>query len=203
MCYTRVSATIRCDFTPTLLFYTLGTSIKPKSKMILRYRVKVNIMKMRRKKGFFSISAVAKMFSVHQQTVRLYEKQGLISPKRSSGNTRLFSEEDIDQLEEVIYLTHEMGINLAGVEMILRLKKQIKKMQSDMNKIFDTTQQELEQENEKSKEIVQSSYQRLLQLKNKDSKTTKPADTTPHPKESAPDDGTLDIDNWEIEYEDD
>lgn len=167
-------------------------------------------MKMRRKKGFFSISAVAKMFSVHQQTVRLYEKQGLISPKRSSGNTRLFSEEDIDQLEEVIYLTHEMGINLAGVEMILRLKKQIKKMQSDMNKIFDTTQQELEQENEKSKEIVQSSYQRLLQLKNKDKQSPpysaeagKGRDTPHHPEKSTPDDGTLDIDNWEIEYEDD
>ena len=56
-------------------------------------------MKIRRKKGFFSISAVAKMFSVHQQTVRLYEKQGLIAPKRSTGNTRLFSEEDIDRLE--------------------------------------------------------------------------------------------------------
>src|SRR5690606_7972706 len=94
------------------------------------------IMKVRRKKGYFSISAVSKMFSVHQQTVRLYEKQGLISPKRSSGNTRLFTEEDIDQLEEVIHLTHEMGINLAGVEMILRLKKQMKKMQSDMNKLF-------------------------------------------------------------------
>src|SRR5436189_1850182 len=108
------------------------------------------IMKIRRKKGFFSISAVAKMFSVHQQTVRLYEKQGLISPKRSSGNTRLFSEEDIDQLEEVIYLTHEMGINLAGVEMILRLKKQIKKMQSEMTKIFDSTQEQLDLETEKS-----------------------------------------------------
>jgi MerR family transcriptional regulator/heat shock protein HspR len=159
-------------------------------------------MKVRRKKGFFSISAVAKMFSVHQQTVRLYEKQGLISPKRSSGNTRLFSEEDIDQLEEVIYLTHEMGINLAGVEMILRLKKQIKKMQNEMNKIFDSTQQELEQENEKSKEIVQSSYQRLLQLKNKDKQTPtsdvsskKPANNTKSRGEA------VDIDNWEIEYE--
>src|SRR5260221_12509796 len=135
-------------------------------------------MKVRRKKGFFSISAVAKMFSVHQQTVRLYEKQGLINPKRSSGNTRLFSEEDIDQLEEVIYLTHEMGINLAGVEMILRLKKQMKKMQSDMNKMFDSTQQELDQESEKSKEIVQSSYQRLLRLKNKDKDTTTPEETS-------------------------
>lgn len=159
-------------------------------------------MKIRRKKGFFSISAVAKMFSVHQQTVRLYEKQGLISPKRSSGNTRLFSEEDIDQLEEVIYLTHEMGINLAGVEMILRLKKQIKKMQNEMNKIFDTTQQELDQENEKSKEMVQSSYQRLLQLKNKESKTTTP--DVPVKKEAHPtrSDDTVDVDNWEIEYED-
>ena len=159
-------------------------------------------MKVRRKKGFFSISAVAKMFSVHQQTVRLYEKQGLISPKRSSGNTRLFSEEDIDQLEEVIYLTHEMGINLAGVEMILRLKKQIKKMQNEMNKIFDSTQQELEQENEKSKEIVQSSYQRLLQLKNKDKQTPSSdaqSKKSAHPTKSS--DETVEVDNWEIEYE--
>jgi len=159
-------------------------------------------MKIRRKKGFFSISAVAKMFSVHQQTVRLYEKQGLINPKRSSGNTRLFSEEDIDQLEEVIYLTHEMGINLAGVEMILRLKKQIKKMQNEMNKIFDTTQQELEQENEKSKEIVQSSYQRLLQLKNKESKTTPSHENQQKTSASPEVDDTVDVDNWEIEYED-
>jgi MerR family transcriptional regulator, heat shock protein HspR len=158
-------------------------------------------MKIRRKKGFFSISAVAKMFSVHQQTVRLYEKQGLISPKRSSGNTRLFSEEDIDQLEEVIYLTHEMGINLAGVEMILRLKKQMKKMQNEMNKIFDSTQQELEQENEKSKEIVQSSYQRLLQLKNKDGKPVPPKPAAGEQNNTRTQDGTVDVDNWEIEYE--
>jgi len=141
------------------------------------------------------------MFSVHQQTVRLYEKQGLISPKRSSGNTRLFSEEDIDQLEEVIYLTHEMGINLAGVEMILRLKKQIKKMQNEMNKIFDSTQQELDQENEKSKEIVQSSYQRLLRLKNKDEKPESPKTPTTGQNNKDTQDGSVDVDNWEIEYE--
>jgi len=156
-------------------------------------------MKVRRKKGFFSISAVAKMFSVHQQTVRLYEKQGLITPKRSSGNTRLFSEEDIDRLEEVIYLTHELGINLAGVEMILRLKKQIKKMQNEMNKIFDSTQEQLDLESEKSKEIVQASSQRLLQLKNKpvENKTNKPATTTVKETEKEP----VTVDNWEIEYE--
>src|ERR1700731_1447850 len=96
---------------------------------------------MKRKKGFFSISAVAKMFSVHQQTIRLYEKEGLLTPKRSTGNTRLFSEEDVNRLEEIIYLTHQLGINLAGVEMILKLKKQIHKMQKDMNKLFEDTQQ--------------------------------------------------------------
>jgi MerR family transcriptional regulator/heat shock protein HspR len=159
-------------------------------------------MKIRRKKGFFSISAVAKMFSVHQQTVRLYEKQGLISPKRSSGNTRLFSEEDIDQLEEVIYLTHEMGINLAGVEMILRLKKQMKKMQNEMNKMFDTTQEELDQQNDKSKEMVQSSYQRLLRLKNKTEQPASPAaPTDKNGKTQTENDDTVDMDNWEIEYE--
>ena len=142
------------------------------------------------------------MFSVHQQTVRLYEKQGLISPKRSSGNTRLFSEEDIDQLEEVIYLTHEMGINLAGVEMILRLKKQIKKMQNEMNKIFDTTQQELDQENEKSKEIVQSSYQRLLRLKNKIGTPAAPESGANEQNiDAEKEDNSVDVDNWEVEYE--
>src|SRR5579872_6541274 len=108
-------------------------------------------MKVKRKAGFFSISAVAKMFSVHQQTIRLYEKQGLIVPKRSDGNTRLFSEEDIDRLEEIIYLTHELGINLAGVEVIFKLKKQIKKMQNDMNKMFDKTQQDLDEQTEQTK----------------------------------------------------
>lgn len=162
----------------------------------------VLIMKIRRKKGYFSISAVSKMFSVHQQTVRLYEKQGLINPKRSSGNTRLFAEEDIDQLEEVIYLTHEMGINLAGVEMILRLKKQIKKMQNDMNKLFESTQQELEQENEKSKEIIHASTQRLMQLKNKSASEEKNPDKPFTSEKDSPQKEPLTVGNWEIEYDD-
>src|ERR1700677_3638548 len=108
----------------------------------------------KRKKGYFSISAVAKMFSVHQQTIRLYEREGLVSPKRSDGNTRMFSEEDVNRLEKIIYLTHQLGINLAGVEMILKLQKQIKKMQKDMNKIFDKTNEELTKNVESSKQIV-------------------------------------------------
>lgn len=153
-------------------------------------------MKTRRKKGYFSISAVAKMFEVHQQTIRLYEKQGLINPKRSAGNTRLFSEEDIDQLEEVIHLTHDLGINLAGVEMILKLKKQISKMQKDMNKMFESTQQELEKQAEASKASIQTSAQRLLALKQNKNKQLN--------------EQTVDVDideesdeNWEITFDED
>jgi MerR family transcriptional regulator/heat shock protein HspR len=154
-------------------------------------------MKVKRKKGFFSISAVAKMFSVHQQTIRLYEKQGLITPKRSEGGTRLFSEEDIDRLENIIYLTHELGINLAGVEMVLKLKKQIKKMQDDMNKVFDQTQEQLDKDTQEAKDIIQHSRQKLLRIKQEqqalqhDETQSEHIDTEP-----------LDIDNWEIEYED-
>jgi len=121
---------------------------------------------MRKKKGYFSISAVAKMFSVHQQTIRLYEKEGLINPKRSSGNTRLFSEEDVNKLEEVIYLTHQLGINLAGVEMILKLQKQIKKMQKDMNAVFRKAQKELIQESEIKKINIKEVSDKIVSLKN-------------------------------------
>ena len=91
---------------------------------------------MKRKKGYFSISAVAQMLSLHQQTIRLYEREGLISPKRSSGNTRLFSEEDINQLEEIIFLTQKVGVNLTGIEMILKQRVKIEKLQNKINKMF-------------------------------------------------------------------
>ncbi len=129
-----------------------------------QHRVKCKRMKSR-KKGFFSISAVAKMFSVHQQTIRLYEKEGLITPKRSEGNTRLFSEDDVDRLEEIIHLTHTIGINLAGVEMILRLQKQIKKMQKEMNQLFQQAQEELVQESALNKEIARETAARIMYIK--------------------------------------
>src|ERR1700752_347537 len=114
-------------------------------------------MKINRKRGYFSISAVAKMFSIHQQTIRLYEKEGLGTPKRSEGNTRLFGEEDIDRLEEIIYLTHELGINLAGVEMVLKLKKQVSKMQKEMNDMFNETQKNLDEQAQHSKRAIEES----------------------------------------------
>ncbi|NDD54892.1 MerR family transcriptional regulator [bacterium] len=120
---------------------------------------------MRKRKGFYSISVVAKMFSVHQQTIRMYEKQGLISPKRSEGNTRLFSEEDVDRLEEVIYLTHKLGVNLAGVEIILKLQKKLKRMQDDMNKMFKDTEGEFELEKQHIRDDIKRQAERLAAIK--------------------------------------
>lgn len=145
---------------------------------------------MKRKKGFFSISAVAKMFSIHQQTIRLYEREGFIVPKRSEGNTRLFSEEDVDKLEEIIYLTHKLGINLAGVQMVLKLQKQMKKMQKDMNDIFNETQKDLSKTETKHKEEAQDAALLLSQIKKKN---VSYKDDSIHP--------TVVDENWEIEYD--
>ncbi len=120
---------------------------------------------MKKRKGFYSISVVAKMFSVHQQTIRMYEKEGLITPRRSEGNTRLFSEEDVERLEEVIYLTHKLGVNLAGVEIILKLQRKVKRMHEDMNKMFEAAQKNLEEEGEAIKQDLKQQVSRLVKIK--------------------------------------
>lgn len=158
--------------------------------MVVTYRI---AMKIKRKKGFFSISAVAKMFSVHQQTIRLYEKEGLLNPKRSEGNTRLFSEEDIERLEEIIYLTHQLGINLAGVQMILKLKKQMKKMQQQMNEIFEETHKQLDKQSKVSEQAIKTSAKQLMKLKQEKA--------LPSPHDTQSPENIVEMDNWEIEYE--
>lgn len=150
---------------------------------------------MKRKKGFYSISAVAEMFSVHQQTIRLYEKEGLISPKRSDGNTRLFSEEDIERLEEVIYLTHQLGINLAGVEMIIKLQKKIKRLQGEMNKLLDDAQEDLQSEELLTKRHARESAQRLINIKQEHKKDI------PLKQEANPHEASIELSQWEIDYD--
>lgn len=151
--------------------------------------------KLKKKQAYFSISAVAKMFSVHQQTIRLYEKEGFINPKRSDGNTRMFSEEDVDRLEEIINLTHQLGINLAGVEMILKLQKKIKRMQKDMNKIFTNAQSELIEETDVRKSIISSQTNQLLKIKK--SVDIHSSDNQNNDKQSKKDM----FNDWDIDYE--
>lgn len=153
-------------------------------------------LEMKRKKGFYSISVVAKMFTVHQQTIRMYEKEGLITPKRSTGNTRLFSEDDVDKLEEIIYLTHKMGINLAGVEMIFKLKKKMQKLQDDMNNLLATAQEQLDKDTEDFKQQARKQAQRLFDIK-KENQIEVVNEPVKDKKEEES------IDDWQIEYDQD
>ena len=150
--------------------------------------------KIKKNQAFFSISAVAKMFSVHQQTIRLYEKEGFITPKRSDGNTRMFSEEDVDRLEQVIHLTHQLGINLAGVEMILKLQKKIVRMQKDMNKIFTNVQSELAHETDAKKSMIQTQSKQLSQIKKNKSLGTDESDVNEGSKKDK-------FNDWDVDYE--
>lgn len=103
---------------------------------------------MKRKKGYYSISATSKMIGIHQQTIRMYEREGLITPERSRGNTRMFTEDDVKLLEQIIYYTSTLGVNLAGVEIILKMEQKINKLQTKINKMFDVSKSVLTSEKE-------------------------------------------------------
>ena len=83
----------------------------------------------KRSKAAYMISAVAEQYQVHPQTLRLYEREGLLKPSRSEGNTRLYTDEDIERLEVILKLTRDLGVNLAGVEIILNMREKMEEMQ--------------------------------------------------------------------------
>ncbi len=85
-----------------------------------------------RKKTGYMISAVAELYELHPQTLRLYERLGLLKPSRSDGNTRLFTEADLKRLETILSLTRDLGVNLAGVEVILNMREKMEMMQNEM-----------------------------------------------------------------------
>ena len=89
------------------------------------------------------ISAVAEQYSIHPQTLRLYEREGLLAPSRSDGNTRLYTTEDLERLEVILKLTRELGVNLAGVEIILNMREKMEAMQRQMEGFIDSLNQEL------------------------------------------------------------
>ncbi len=99
-----------------------------------------------REHRLFMISVVAEMLGIHPQTLRLYEREGFIKPKRSGGNTRLYSEEDVERLEMVLRLTRELGVNLAGVEVVLSMREKMEQMQREMEETIVRLREELARE---------------------------------------------------------
>ena len=94
---------------------------------------------------YVMISVVAERYGIHPQTLRLYEREGLIKPTRSAGNTRLYDEEAIRRLEIILTLTRELGVNLAGVEVILNMKEQMDKMQVEIERLIDHVRREAQE----------------------------------------------------------
>jgi MerR family transcriptional regulator, heat shock protein HspR len=97
----------------------------------------------KKSKAAFMISAVAEQYAIHPQTLRLYEREGLLKPSRSDGNTRLYTVEDIERLEVILHLTRDLGVNLAGVEIILNMREKMGEMQSQIQEFIATLNREL------------------------------------------------------------
>ncbi len=92
---------------------------------------------MKRKVRTYTISAVAEMYDIHPQTLRLYEREGLLKPSRSIGNTRLYEDQDLERLEVILSLTRDLGVNLAGVEIILNMREKMDQMRREFEQFFD------------------------------------------------------------------
>jgi len=89
------------------------------------------------------ISAVAEQYGIHPQTLRLYEREGLLAPSRSEGNTRLYTDDDLERLEVILHLTRDLGVNLAGVEIILNMREKMSAMQKQIEEFVATLNNEL------------------------------------------------------------
>jgi MerR family transcriptional regulator/heat shock protein HspR len=94
----------------------------------------------------YMISVVSEMLGIHPQTLRLYEREGFIKPKRSGGNTRLYSDDDIEKLEMILRLTRELGVNLAGVEVVLSMRERMEQMQREMEESILVLREQLARE---------------------------------------------------------
>ncbi len=96
-----------------------------------------------RGKAAYMISAIAEQYQIHPQTLRLYEREGLLKPSRSDGNTRLYTQEDIERLEVILKLTRDFGVNLAGVEIILNMREKMEAMQHQIEEFVSTLNEQL------------------------------------------------------------
>ena len=117
-----------------------------------------------RSKAAYMISAVAEQFQIHPQTLRLYEREGLLAPSRSEGNTRLYTDQDLDRLEVILKLTRELGVNLAGVEIILNMREKMSAMQRQIEDFVSTLNRELTIQARRSAEEPHNSLIPVIQM---------------------------------------
>jgi MerR family transcriptional regulator/heat shock protein HspR len=97
----------------------------------------------RKSKGAYMISAVAEMYDIHPQTLRLYEREGLLLPSRSDGNTRLYTDEDLERLEFILNLARDLGVNIAGIAIVLQMRERMEEMNRQMQSFVDYVRTEM------------------------------------------------------------
>jgi MerR family transcriptional regulator, heat shock protein HspR len=117
-----------------------------------------------RSKAAYMISAVAEQYQIHPQTLRLYEREGLLAPSRSDGNTRLYTDGDLERLDVILKLTRELGVNLAGVEIILNMREKMAAMQKQMEDFVTTLNRELVQQAGRTADEPKRSLIPVIQL---------------------------------------
>jgi MerR family transcriptional regulator/heat shock protein HspR len=97
----------------------------------------------RKSKGAYMISAVAEMYDIHPQTLRLYEREGLLKPSRTEGNTRLYTDEDLERLEFILNLARDLGVNIAGIGIILQMRERMEEMNRQMHSFVEYVRTEM------------------------------------------------------------
>ncbi len=97
----------------------------------------------RKSKGAYMISSVAEMYEIHPQTLRLYEREGLLKPSRTEGNTRLYTDEDLERLEFILNLARDLGVNIAGIGIILQMRERMEEMNRQMQNFVDYVRSEM------------------------------------------------------------
>jgi len=107
------------------------------------------------------ISAVAEMYTIHPQTLRLYEREGLLKPSRSEGNTRLYTKEDLERLETILSLTRDLGVNLAGIEVILNMRARMDEMEREMQAFVELVRNEMLGRGAEAPERIQNALVRI------------------------------------------
>ena len=112
-------------------------------------------------KKYHHISTVARIYKIHPQTLRLYEREGLLTPSRSEGNTRLYSDEDLKQLELILDITRDLGVNLAGVEVILNMRKKIERIEAEVNEFLEYIKKEFFEGKEDEFEVRKNALVRI------------------------------------------
>jgi len=107
-------------------------------------------------KAVYMISVVAEMLDIHPQTLRMYEREGLVTPSRTEGGVRLYSEEDVERIRTVTTMTRELGVNLAGVEIILQMREKLEKMQAEMDEMASQMRRQFFEELARREELMKN-----------------------------------------------